>query len=218
MKNITLSVALFALIMTSCKDAVDKAKDDSLVTTETTTTVVKEETTTTPMDSAAMQKAWMDYMTPGEVHKNLALDNGTWNEDICIWESADGQPTRSKSTAVSRMILDGRYQETTHKGSFMGMPFEGIGTLGYDNATKKMVSSWVDNMGTGIMYMTADYDGTSQTMEFKGEVTDPIEKKAKPVRELFTMVDDNTRKMEMFNIAPNGKEYKSMEILMTRKK
>ncbi len=33
----------------------------------------------------------------------------------------------------------------------MGMPFEGMGIDGYDNLAKQYVSTWVDNMGTGIM-------------------------------------------------------------------
>jgi len=35
----------------------------------------------------------------------------------------------------------------------MGMPFEGMGLDGYDNASKEYISIWIDNMGTGIMYM-----------------------------------------------------------------
>jgi hypothetical protein len=33
------------------------------------------------------------------------------------------------------------------------MPFEGISTLGYDNAKKTFFSTWIDNMGTGMMVM-----------------------------------------------------------------
>jgi Protein of unknown function (DUF1579) len=46
------------------------------------------------------------------------------------------------------MILGGRYQQSTTKGSFNNMPFEGISLLGYDNAKKVFMNSWVDNMGT----------------------------------------------------------------------
>ena len=215
MKKITLLALL--TVMASCKDVEDKLKE-AAITAKTNTTMVEEEAGKTPLDSAAVEKAMQEYMTPGEMHKTLAMDNGVWEEDITMWTAPDAKPLKSKATATSRKILGGRYQEMTHKGLFMGMPFEGIGTLGYDNAAKKMVSSWVDNMGTGIMYMTGDYNGLSKTVEFKGEVTDPITKKVKPSRELFTMVDDNTRKMEMFDVMPDGKEFKSMEITMIRKK
>ncbi|AWA30442.1 hypothetical protein HYN48_10265 [Flavobacterium magnum] len=51
-----------------------------------------------------------------------------------------------------------------------------------------------------------------------GESMDPMTKKMKKVRETWTMVDNDTQKMEMFETAPDGKEYKSMEIVMRRKK
>ena len=38
------------------------------------------------------------------------------------------------------------------------------------------------------------------------------------VRETFQIIDDDTQKMEMFMTPAGGKEYKSMEIMLTRKK
>lgn len=216
MKKISLSVLVILLMTVACKKAEDKALDTTAV--ENDTIVVKEVTSSAPMDSIAIQKAWEAYMTPGDVHKMLANDTGTWNEEVTVWMAPGAEPTKNKMVAVSKMVLGGRYQETKHTGNFMGMPFEGIAMQGYDNASQKMVSSWVDNMGTGIMYMSGDYDGSSKTIEFKGEMTNPITKKIKPTRELFTMVDDNTRKTEIFDITDDGKEYKKMEIIMTRKK
>ena len=173
----------------------------------------------TPVSEADMMKAWEAYATPGAAHKVLASDDGTWTEEMTIYMAAnDPNPTKATMTAESKMILGGRYQQTTHKGTMMGMPFEGIGLVGYDNASKKIVSTWMDNMGTGIMYMSGAYDGSSNKMELKGEITDPMTGKVKPCRETFVIVDQNTRKMEMFDIGPDGKEYKSMEILMKRKK
>jgi hypothetical protein len=170
-------------------------------------------------DQAEMEKKWTAYMTPGEPHKMFAMDNGTWDEQATMWMMPnDPNPTKNKMKAVSRMILGGRYQEMTHTGNFMGMPFEGIGTLGYDNASKKIVSSWVDNMGTGIMYMSGPYDGKSKKIELRGECTDPMTGKPKRIRETYEIIDNNTRRMEMFDTGEDGKEYKSMEIVMTRSK
>jgi uncharacterized protein YigE (DUF2233 family) len=80
-----------------------------------------------------------------------------------------------------------------------------------------MESSWTDNMGTGIMHMEGDYDAAGKVIHFKGKCVDPMTGKEKTVRETFTLVDDKTRKMEMYDTDPTGKEYKSMEIIMTRK-
>jgi hypothetical protein len=217
MKKTILSLAVLLLLTAACKKAEDKTE---ATTTVTDTTAVKTETAEAekPMDSAAMMKAWQEYATPGETHKMLAMDNGNWTTESTMWmRPGDPKPTKTTMTATSKMILGGRYQEATYSGMMMGQPFEGKSTVGYDNASKKIVSTWVDNMGTGIMYMTGSYDGTSKTMELKGDCTDPMTGKVKPIRETFTIVDDNTRKMEMFDTA-NGKEFKSMEMTMTRKK
>jgi hypothetical protein len=218
MKKTILSFAALLLIATACKKTETTTTE---ATTVTDTTTAKTETieAAKPMDSAAMMKAWQAYMTPGEPHKMLAMDNGNWTCESTMWMKPDDpNPTKSKMTATSKMILGGRYQEATYSGSMMGQPFEGKSTVGYDNSKKQIVSTWVDNMGTGIMYMSGDYDGTSKTMELKGDCVDPMTGQKKSVRETFTMVDDNTRKMEMFDTAEGGKEFKTMELVMTRKK
>lgn len=170
--------------------------------------------TTYAQDEAGM-KAWQDYMTPGEVHKMLAADDGTWNEDITMWMDP-AKPTKSTATAENKMILGGRYQQSTHTGSFNGMPFEGMSLLGYDNAKKVFMSSWIDNMGTGIMNMEGKWDPATKTINFTGKSFDPITGKDMTVREVFTLVDKNTQKMEMY-MTNDGKESKTMEIKLTRK-
>ncbi|MEP6616742.1 MAG: DUF1579 domain-containing protein [Ginsengibacter sp.] len=203
----------------SCSDNIKPA--DTTVKTDSTTspadTMVKAPASAqAPMDSVAMMKAWQAYMTPGQVHAMLAKSNGTWKADITIWMSPGAPPTKSTSTAVNKMVLGGRYQESHHTGSFNGMPFEGLSMLAYDNAKKIFQSSWIDNMGTGITNMEGTWDSTFKTINFKGRTIDPGTGKDMDVREIFTIVDDNNQKMEMF-ANQGGKEMKTMEILFTRK-
>ena len=167
-------------------------------------------------DQEAAMKAWMSYMTPSDVHKMIAKDDGEWNEEITLWSAPGAPPTKSTATCTNKMILGGRYQESKHTGSFMGMPFEGYSLMGYDNARKIFVSAWVDNMGTGIMFMEGKWDDKTKTIHFTGKTTDPATGKDLPVRETFTWIDNNKQKMEMFMTA-EGKEFKNMEIIFTRK-
>jgi hypothetical protein len=96
----------------------------------------------------------------------------------------------------------------------MGMPFEGIGWLGYDNASKEWVGSWVDNMGTGIMNSHGTCD--KNTWNMKGESTDPTTGKKWASHSTLKIVDANTFQMEMYGTGPDGKEMKMFE--MTCKK
>ncbi len=94
--------------------------------------------------SEAEQKAWMDYMTPGSVHDMLAKANGDWTQNITLWMDPNAPPTKTTGTVTNKMILGGRYQYSTHSANFLGMPFEGISILGYDNSKKMFESSWVE--------------------------------------------------------------------------
>jgi len=168
--------------------------------------------------SEAEMKAWMDYMTPGDVHKMLAKSDGEWNEDISMWMSPGAPLQKSTATCMNKMIMGGRYQSSMHTGSFNGMPFEGMSTVAYDNAKKSFITTWIDNMGTGIMVMEGKWDDKTKTLNTTGKQTDPISGKDMIVREIFQIISDDKQKMEMFMTPAGGKEYKSMEIVLTRKK
>lgn len=218
MKRIASALcALSMLAAISCNDtATDtSAKGDS--TANKTDTTAKIETPAPAPDSAAMMKAWMEYMTPGEMHKVLALQNGAWTGDITLWMAPDAPAQTSKGTSVNKMIFGGRYQESRYSGNFMGQPMEGLGITAYDNAKKKFVSNWLDNMGTGIMSLEGTYDPATKTINLSGKMVDPTTGKECDIRETLTFVDDKHHTMEMFVTQGSAKEYKSMEIKFTKK-
>ena len=213
MKNL-LFAACTAFLFIAC----DKVKMDVKTSSDKTDSLAKEEWK--PVDSATATKAWMEYATPGEMQKMMAKADGTWIGENTMWMENGGKPMMSKSEATNKMMYDGRYQVSNHKGDFMGMPFEGMSIVGYDNSKKKFVSTWIDNMGTGIMHGEGDWNPSTKSIEFKGKMTDPSRPgKECDFREVFTFIDDNTQKMEMYGPdSKTGKEYKTMEIKYTRKK
>ena len=163
-----------------------------------------------------MQK-WMDYMTPSDIHKLMAGWDGEWTEEIEMWMDPNAPAQQMKAACVNKMILGGRYQESKHTGEFNGMPFEGISTLAWDNARKVFISTWIDNFGTGMMYMEGGWDAATQSVNLKGQMTDPVTGKLTDVREVLKVVDANTQVMEQY-ATKDGKEFKTMHIRFTRKK
>lgn len=215
MKKTALLLFAASLLLFSCNNSGDtKNSSDSTVKKEP----AKEEVKTPPMDSATMMKNWQAYMTPGEMHKMMASWNGTWNTDVTMWMKPDVPPQKSNGTAVNKMILGGRYQESVNTSTMMGMPFEGHGTLAYDNIKKVFQSTWVDNMGSGIMMMSGPWDSATKTVTLTGKSLDPMSGRDYDFRETFNVVDDNTQMMIMYGPGPDGKEYKMMEKKFTRKK
>ena len=169
-------------------------------------------------DSATMMKNWQTYMTPGDVHKMMAKWNGNWDGDVSMWMQPGAPEEKSKIATVNKMVMNGLYQQGTHTGNMMGMPFNGMGTLAYDIHKKEFINTWIDNMGSGIMVMKGPWDEATKTITLKGKMTDPGTTNDVDVKEKFTIVDDNTQEMKMYAMMPDGKEFQTMNIKFTRKK
>lgn len=170
----------------------------------------------TSQDPQAAQKAWMDYMTPGKVHEMMAKSDGSWTFEMTSWMEPGGKPSISTGTTENKMILGGRYQESINKCTMEGMEFEGHNLTGYDNAKKTFVSSWVDNMGTGIMNMEGKWDDATKSITFYGTCVNPVTGKDMKIKQVITFVDNDHETMEMY-MDEGGKEFKNMEIKSTRK-
>lgn len=211
MKQVTLFFCT-ALLLVACADQEKETTNDSGA-------VVKSAAATEPApDSATMMKNWTAYMQPGKEHQLMASWNGTWDTEITSWAAPGAPPSKITGTVENQMLLDGRYQQSLHQASWEGAPFQGISTMGYDNAKKIFVSTWIDNMGTGIMSAEGPWDEATQSITFTGRMVDPSRLKEVGIREIFKVIDSNTQVMEMFAPSPDGKEFKSMEIRFTRKK
>lgn len=163
-----------------------------------------------------MMQAWQEYMTPGAMHQMLAKSVGEWKTEMKMWMDPTQPPVTSEGTAICETLFDGRYFQTKHQATFMGMPFSGVDLSGYDNVKKKFFSTWIDNMGTGVMYLEGTYDEATQSTTFTGTMMDPMGKEVQ-VREVFKHIDDDNMSFEMFNTM-DGKEFKSMEMKLIRKK
>lgn len=164
-------------------------------------------------------KKWMDYMTPSDAQKMIAKWDGKWDEEITFWmdPTNPGMSQQMTASCENKMILGGRYQHATHSGNFQGMPFEGMSTLAYDNVLKKLIMTWIDNMGTGLMYMEGTWDDATKTATFTGKMTEPMEGKQVNIKQVFRIIDDNTQEITQFQ-EKNGNEMKTMYIKLTRKK
>ena len=111
--------------------------------------------------------------------------------------------------------MGGRYQQANITGSFSGMPFEAMSIIGYDNMKKRFFSTWIDNMGTGVLNSEGPYDAATNTITLIGTELDPMSGKDMKMRETIRMIDDNNMVMEMYTIT-GGKEVKNMEIKLKR--
>ncbi|HOZ70065.1 MAG TPA: DUF1579 domain-containing protein [Chitinophagaceae bacterium] len=163
-------------------------------------------------------KAWQDFMTPGAMHKWLASHVGTWESEVQMWMDPAAPPTKSASTDVVTMSMNGLFQIGHFTSTMMGMPFQGQSTLGYDNAKKKFVLSWIDTFSSGMVIMNGDYDPATKTLSLSGVQTDPVTGKDSPIRQVNVYHDENSYTSSMYGAGPDGKEMKFMEGTYKRKK
>ena len=219
MKHFTLALCASSILFFSCNNSGEKTDASKTDTSKTTEQPVAKDAAPAAMpDSAAMMKAWMDFATPGAMHTWMAKTNGTWEVEVSSWMAPDQPLMKSNAVNIQSSVMGGRYVIGKFTGTMMGQPFEGMSTMGYDNAKKMFISTWVDNMGTGIVHMTGTYDEAAKTLNLKGHQTDPMTGKDTEMREEMKMIDDNTYSMTMYGAGMDGKEMKFMEGTFKKKK
>ena len=169
---------------------------------------------------AAMQ-AKMEEMkklgAPGENHKLLEPMIGNWKANVKFWMSADAKPEESMGSSSNHWILGGRFVQQDFKGTSMGQPFEGLGIMGYDNIRGEFTSLWMDNMATGVMVGSSQYDAASKMFSGNATMSCPMTgEKNRAMRSVCKTVDANHLTHEMYMNDKDGKEFKAMEISYER--
>ena len=169
--------------------------------------------------SAAEQEMMQKYMqaaTPGPEHQKLAKLAGKWKLQVTSWFAPGAPPQKSDGTAEFKTILGGRYVQQEVKGEMGGQPFEGTGTMGFDNVTKERFATWTDSMSTGLMVMRGKCAADAKKCTTKGHMSDAVAGKEVPFSETTTMTDDDHFKFELRGPGPDGKQFKMLEIVYTR--
>jgi len=210
MVGLLLSAALVPPLM--AQDTTEPKKDSQIKTDEK------------KPNESEMMAMMMEMAKPGEHHKRMQGLVGTWSYTSKWWMNPESPPSESSGTSVTRSVMDGRYLISDHTGKMqmpgsdgkmMDMEFKGMAVEGYDNAKKKFVASWIDNMGTGIMSLEGTYDPATKTLTYYAEY-EPMPGMKTKIREVVTRRDNDHRTLEFFEDR-GGKEVKTMQIDYTRK-
>lgn len=169
-----------------------------------------------PADPA--MEAMMKAATPGDAHKLLNHMTGTFTAKMTMWMKPGEEPMVVEGTSESKWVMGGRYVEQRFSSNFMGMPYEGLGYTGYDNVKKQYWGTWMDNMSTSMMTSTGGTNDGGKSWSFTASMADPMTGKDSRVEEKITIADADHQTFEMWGAGPDGKMFKTMEIVYTRKK
>ncbi len=166
----------------------------------------------------AMMAAWQRAMTPGKGHARLEPLVGKFDVSVKLWMQPGAPPSEGSGTSTQKWILGGRYLQQTYRGKSMGMPFQGVGHTGFDNAVNKYVGTWMDTMGTGIMTSIGTGKPTARKIEFDSNMVDPMTGQQVTLRSIIRIKDQNRNSFEMWGKGPDGKEFRTMIIEYKRRK
>lgn len=167
---------------------------------------------------AKMGAKMMELGTPGEAHQKIAAKVGKWDMTLSHWMMPGMEAEKSTGTATIEAALDGHYFIEKVDSSFemegVKMPFQGLSIMGYDNFKKKYFSTWMDSMSTALATFEGTLSGNTLTSEGMSYCcyTEGLVK----IRTVQTEIDADNFKFEYYAPGPDGKEFKSMEIVYKR--
>jgi len=170
--------------------------------------------------SAESPQSLEDYLesqAPGAHHQALEPLVGHFDARVLHFMGPDQPPVESSGTLENTWALGGRFVLSQFHGEAMGMPFEGLGLLGYDTLKQRYVANWADSMATAL-WPTAtgesNDDGTAITLS--RVMTDQFSGALVKVRDVTTIVDHDHITYELFITRPGTDEVKALEIQYTR--
>ena len=173
-----------------------------------------------PMDPAkqAAMEATQRLGSPSEGHKALEPFVGSWTYTAQWWMSPDAPPESMTGTATNSLLFGGRFLKEEIRGTTEGQPpFEGVGFTGYDNLRKEYQTVWLDNMATGMMAGSGQFDAATQALTNQGDFSCPVTGEThRQFRAVWTVVDQDHNTYENYMRTPDGREFKAMEIRYTR--
>lgn len=138
-------------------------------------------------------------------HARLATMAGRWDVKQSLWEQSGQAPHVDHGTAVFSLVLDGRHLRQNLHIDAPAKPFDGLGYVGYDNATGEYYSTWMDVNFPGLIIARGSFDPSTHSYTLKGDMADAAKAGAKiPLREVLHVIDDNHFTYEYYEDHGNG--------------
>jgi hypothetical protein len=166
--------------------------------------------------TAQNEDPWTEYMTPSDIHTLLAQYVGHFKMEITMSMGEGKEPAVIIVDSEQAMLLGGRFLEMKQKGNMMGMDYQAITTLGFNNTDKKFGLTTLTNMGTGTLSLFGDWDAGTRTATLYGPLTNPVTKGIISVKQIISFVDPNTIVIESFDKEGDAPEKKTVEYKFTR--
>ena len=151
--------------------------------------------------------AYMALATPGPHHEALSAKAGSYKTTSKMWMDPSQPPMETAGTAEIEAVLGGRFVQEVTKANMMGMPWEGRGIFGYDNATKKHTGTWFDSFGTMMMSFEGTCKDHCKQISLTANYLDPVTKTEKGMKTVTEDKGDGVAVTTLYDLV-DGKEVK----------
>ena len=168
-------------------------------------------------DGEAMIDTWVQHAMPGEHHRLLRRMAGSWNLAVKYRMNAEAPIVESHGACERKWILGNRFLLEEFDGGNLALPFQGLAIYGYDAFEKKYTSVWVDTMSTAITTNLGVCRKSCELIHFTGQHGDPWSGTKRTSRGVTRFVNDDRHVLELYEPDADGKEFKILEIVYTRK-
>lgn len=157
----------------------------------------------------------MEFPKPTAEHGKLREHAGVWKVQSSFYMDPDPSTPPMVVEAQETIEMFGDFWTcSVYESDFMGQPFRGQATLGYDPEKKEYVSTWIDTMSPTFFHFRGNFEG--DTLEMKGRAFDCMSKMEANYRTTEVHKSPNERVFEMFMEMPDGNEFKMMTHVYTR--
>jgi hypothetical protein len=170
-----------------------------------------------PLPALDEWSACVRLATPGAYHHALDPLVGRFKARVLSRPEPGAEPEETAGTVHNHWILGGRFLQSDFEGRAIGMPFEGVGILGFDNARRRYVATWIENTSTAIMpVMEGAADDSGKRIAVAGSMDDELTQQPVHVRQVWSIESDDRHRFEMWTTDANGVEFEALEIVFTR--
>ena len=114
---------------------------------------------------------------------------GHWSVRQSMWTDPAKPPAVDRGEAIFTPVLGGRHLRQELRIDSPRGTFHGLGYLGYDGATHRYDSLWMDVNFTGMILAHGAYDPSAHVYELKGAMPDPHHAGTVPLREVMRWQD-----------------------------
>jgi len=152
-----------------------------------------------------------------QTHARLAPMAGEFRAVVRLW-MGPGEPHLATGVMINAFDLGGRFLKQTYHGDPSDGPFpdfQGRGYWGYNDAADRWEGFWIDTASNMMQVDHGRLDADAQ-WTMTGEIVNPQTGAPMRKRALIRVHDRNAHTMETWFEAPDGHEFKAMQIDFTR--